>query len=347
LDLNHFIGMARAVAGHQDAAGYAALFSVLRQAVDDGRVVVPLSGVHLAEMAQRITDPRQRADISAVMERLSSFHYLLGRATLARFEIEDGLATSFGEPVPPPVLPLVGFGFGRSFGIAGTFKIVDSGGVDVTDSMRTLLGSSKIDGIILEGERRMLIGPTDTDAVMLAANPQYRPEVFRKGMESRVAWEMDTRDKLNTDAKWRSGRLRDFVTAREVANEWIDLMIDVLGKRLSDGLPGLDFASEQMRHVITAMPQTQVAISVKTFYHHDAQRAWTVNDIYDIDALSAAFAYCDVVFTDKAVRNALAISKDLRGFGTFLPRTVPELTAWLAHPEFRTNANGRSNGPSA
>jgi len=77
------------------------------------------------------------------------------------------------------------------------------------------------------------------------------------------------------------------------------------------------------------MPHTQVAISMKTSYHRNPSHQWTINDIADIDALSVAYAYCEVVFTDKAARSALANSKELRGFGAFLPRTAQQLTDWL------------------
>jgi hypothetical protein len=80
---------------------------------------------------------------------------------------------------------------------------------------------------------------------------------------------------------------------------------------------------------MSAMPHTQVAVSIKTRYHRDPAHRWTTNDISDIDALSVAFAYCDVVFTDKAARAVLLNSKDLRIFKTIMPRTPGELAQWI------------------
>jgi hypothetical protein len=74
------------------------------------------------------------------------------------------------------------------------------------------------------------------------------------------------------------------------------------------------------------------AISLKTRYHRDRQHQWTANDINDIDALAIAVPYCDAVFTDKAARNTLAVSRELRPFGTFLPRKPGELAEWLDNP---------------
>jgi len=45
--------------------------------------------------------------------------------------------------------------------------------------------------------------------------------------------------------------------------------------------------------------------------------------------LSVAYAYCDAIFTDKAVRAALANSTELRPIGTYLPRASVDLSEWL------------------
>lgn len=84
-----------------------------------------------------------------------------------------------------------------------------------------------------------------------------------------------------------------------------------------------------MRTFADSMPSSRVAISLKTRYHRDGRHQWTPNDIHDIDALAIAVPYCNAVFTDKAARNALAASPELRLFGTFLPRKPGELAEWL------------------
>jgi hypothetical protein len=45
--------------------------------------------------------------------------------------------------------------------------------------------------------------------------------------------------------------------------------------------------------------------------------------------MSVAYAYCEAVFPDKAVRAALLSSKELRVLGTFVPRRPEELSEWL------------------
>ena len=98
LDLNHFIGMARAVAADPSTpARYGDLFEATRTAVRDGRVLVPLSDVHLFQMSA-IKDPKQRENVADVMETLSGFQYLLGRVEVAHLEIEAGIEAVLDEP---------------------------------------------------------------------------------------------------------------------------------------------------------------------------------------------------------------------------------------------------------
>lgn len=175
----------------------------------------------------------------------------------------------------------------------------------------------------------MLRGPSDEDLEVLRADPNFQPEVAIEGQKQRVQWELDTERVLNEHPKWRRGRLRDLIGAREIVHEWMDMYTRMRIDRRKAGLPDFDPPDNEMRSFIGSMPHTQVAISVKTRYHKNPLHKWTVNDIVDIDAVSIAYAYCEAVFPDKAVRAALQSSKELRAIGTFVPRRPEELTDWL------------------
>ena len=49
------------------------------------------------------------------------------------------------------------------------------------------------------------------------------------------------------------------------------------------------------------MPSFDVAVTLKTSYHRDANHQWTNNDIHDIHAIAGTLPYCDIVVSDKAV----------------------------------------------
>lgn len=334
LDLNHFINLARARQSLEPVArGYAELWPSLICAVRSGRVVVPLSAQHVWEM-HGISDPRQRRDIAAVMEELSGFQYLLGRMDIGQLEIEAGISRILGEPDPPVPLPLIRPTIGQALGVVGGVKIVDDAGEDVSARMRAEMGAVEYDSFIasatLAFERGLLAGPSDEDAEMLRRDYGYAPEVARAGGESRLAFETDFAMKLTSDDRWRRGRLRDVVSAREFAHEWLGVLNRMNQERVERGQSNFDVSDPEVLGLVAAMPHSQVAISLKTRLHRNAAHRWTTNDIVDIDAMSVAFAYCDAVFTDKAMRNALASCPELRALPTALPAGPEDLMAWLS-----------------
>jgi hypothetical protein len=85
LDLNHWIGLAKANARHRDGARHRAALEALRSARSSGRFSFPLSATHYMEMAP-IADPRQRADIATVMEELSGLATIVSRTIIMRLQ---------------------------------------------------------------------------------------------------------------------------------------------------------------------------------------------------------------------------------------------------------------------
>ena len=188
-------------------------------------------------------------------------------------------------------------------------KIRNSAGGDGSDAVRAQMTDADFDKLMArmnyEMERRMLRGPSDEDLEVLRADPNFQPEVAIEGQKQRVQWELDTERVLKEHPKWRRGRLRDVIGAREIVHEWMDMYTRMRIDRGKAGMPDFDPPDDEMRSFMGSMPHTQVAISVKTWYHKKPLHKWTVNDIVDIDAVSIAYAYCEAVFPDKAVRAAL------------------------------------------
>jgi hypothetical protein len=333
LDLNTIIYIARALGGDtRVSTGYAGLYAAALRAKLEKRAMFPLSGQHLWEIS-KITDPKQRGDLADILETLSDYNYLLGRTSIAKLELEAGMAKVMGEDISAKRLPLIRPTMGQAFGWVGGLKIRNSAGGDGSDAVRAQLTDAEFEDLMAkmnyEFERRILRGPSDEDLKVLRADPEFRPEVAIESQEKRVLWELDTERVLNEDPKWRRGRLRDVVGARELVHEWIDMFTQMRIDRVKSGLSDFDPPDDEMRSFMGSMPHTQVAISVKTRYHKNPLHKWTVNDIIDIDAVSVAYPYCEAVFPDKAVRAALLHSKELRVIGTFVPRRPEELTEWL------------------
>jgi hypothetical protein len=52
-----------------------------------------------------------------------------------------------------------------------------------------------------------------------------------------------------------------------------------------------------------------VSIELKTAWHRNRDKAWTANDMYDIDGMALAVPYCDIVVTEKACHHALTTAR--------------------------------------
>ena len=79
------------------------------------------------------------------------------------------------------------------------------------------------------------------------------------------------------------------------------------------------------RALARSMPGTDVAAVLKTTRHRDATRTWTSNDMFDIDALTVAVPYCDIVGTDNAQAHALTATGLATRMGTTIMRSITEL----------------------
>lgn len=339
LDLNHFIYLARAQSEAGSNAAYRRLWEAALAAATERRALFPLSGEHLFEM-YGIKDPKQRRCLADVMERLSGYMYLLGRIQIGELEVEAGIEAVVAERTVLPPVPLVRPNFAWSHGAPGGLSLTDAQGRDASESVRAQIGPEEFEALMRRAnylaERMMLEGPADEDLERLA-ELGYAPEAARKEREGRLNFEIDLVKKLTAEPRWRKSRLRDLVAAREITHDWLGAVNRVQEHRAKSGRAIFDPSSEQMTQMLAALPQIQVAISIKTAYHRDPNHRWTANDITDIDAIAVAHAYCDAVFTDKAIRSALKASRDLRLIPTFLPRTALELADWLdglpAHPD--------------
>lgn len=343
LDLNHYIQLAkasRAASGHtngdagaiQVLPGYTELLQAARRAKADGRAKFPLSCVHFMEVAHSVPSPRQRGHVADLMEELSDFNYLPGRPTLTQMEIAAGLDKVYNSrPSYAPVRLLQPSAL-WGFGWLGGFKFEDDDGLDVEARFREELGAEAFEanlaGMNHFRERKLLEGPQDEEIAKLRALG-YEPETYKLGMQGRLNFEIETSDILNANLSLRRGRLRDLIFARDVSHEWMTALVLHLTQREGDGFRSDLPSAQDLVSFWAAMPQVQVAISMKSNYHRQPERVWRTNDIADIDALAVAYAYCDALLTDKQARAALADSRDLRSFGAYLPIDSHEMAAWL------------------
>lgn len=251
---------------------------------------------------------------------------LVSRSIVMVAEVRAVIDTVGSTEVSPEIVNLLGFGIGPAFGMWGGLRTRDAKGRDTTDQLSADQRAALKDaGLMLE--RALLTGPPDQDLPPLVEQG-YDPLGAIKVAEQRALQEEDLRLNLDREPRWRRGRLRDVVAAREVWYELSDIVEAALERR---GLAWGDVLDdrESMRRFTEVMPSTYVAIALKTTRHRDATLRWTANDINDIDALSLAVPYCDVVVTEKFAHHVLAVSRVAERTNTIVLRRLPDLLEHL------------------
>jgi hypothetical protein len=331
LDLNHWIGLAKAGTGHPDGERHRDAWEIVRRA----QAVFPLSTSHFMEMAG-IADPRQRHDVAAVMEQLSSFICLMPAMLIMRMEIDAALQRI--DPSLSPYygpIPLLGRGVLQAFGRCGGLRVYSSAG-DVTETAR----QSWPDGpeafeawretAERELDRSVLRGPTDEEAPELGALG-WDPTVARRGAEQRAQQEREQAERFAAEPHWRRGRIRDVVAGRYLLTDAQAALAEVLsahGRRLASIVSDPPSA----RQFIDSMPSADVRISLLVAAHRNPQTRWTPNDFFDIDAMSIAVPYCDIVVTEKHASHVLHAAGLPALTGATVLTTLDELAERLAEP---------------
>lgn len=264
------------------------------------------------------------------MEELTGFASLVDRPTAMRLELDSMLDTVAGEPSVLPRTSLVGRGVFHSFGRTGGVRIMGPRG-DATQEVRLYMGEKSFDDFLAQAEldlnRSVLRGPDDNEVQDMRALG-WKPEATIQVAEKRAAHERELTAKLAADNSWRRGRLRDVVSARELCIEFEDMLPGALTQRRIT-LPALISDQHAGRRFVRAMPSTNVSIELKTAWHRNPDKPWTANDIYDIDAMSLAVPYCDIVVTEKACHHVLNVARLGEEMHTALLRDLEHLPSTL------------------
>ena len=301
LDLNHWYALGAADAGRPDQSSDLELLEQLRSLRAAEAIILPLSAIHYSELRE---NPRGRltAEAAEVMEELSDFWTLAPMSVVLAEEIDTQLQARFDRPAEVRTTAKIGRGFGFAHGEAGSLRI--EGSDAAMEALRQRLGE--------DGIRRLEASVNATfERVALRAGrriPGFNPYEDRDRAEERLARVLRVVDNLRNDRDLYR-KLDDVVAAGEIVAEIFEEVRDALVRADDDSYAiATEFteSKEQMSEMLLAMPSRRVSVTVRHRYHRDQNHNWTVNDLRDIDALSIAVPYCDVVVTDNAVRTAIS-----------------------------------------
>lgn len=310
LDLNHWIYLAQARAGVPSGRRFGDTLETCRTLRRQGAATFVLSGSHYMELL-KIRDPSQRRAIADVMEELTGFSALMNRSDLMQLELEAAL-NQFVVAIPPlPARSLVGFGVGHAFGATEDVRYEGPPG-EVGDRVRQRMGPERyaafLKGANLMLERSVLRGPSD-DEVPLLEQYGWNPDAATRVAHDRANEEAAQSRRFDEDnGRWRRGRTRDAVAARELIIEFQNTLNPALSIRHLT-MHRVGPSPEAAMAFVRSMPSTEVSIALKTAWHRNSDKRWSANDIHDIDAMALSVPYCDVVVTEKACHHVLTAAR--------------------------------------
>ena len=307
LDLNHWIELSKAHSGHQDGEKHRSILDACLKAVGDGSAVFPLSEYIYLEILKN-TNSRQRRILREVIEQVCEYKVVTSLVVVTTHEIVAVLDRILGpNPAPVNKTNYLDWGVDRAFGKVGDVRIVSTSGADATEQIRRThpAGSEAFDEILLDAQielnRKVIEGPTTQEEPAFRQDG-WRPEDAVQVFERQALDELAQVRRFDSYPKWRRGRIRDAIAARQLAFDVGDILVKCLAS-WGPGATNQFFVTnpDEFRPIVNAMPSFDVSVTLKSSLHRDANHEWTNNDIFDIKALSLTIPYCDVVVTDNAM----------------------------------------------
>jgi hypothetical protein len=264
LDLNKWIELAQAEAGHVDGKKYEPALRAAEKLASTGEAIFPLSDAHFMEAA-KISDNDRRRKLAKLMVRLSGGWFLASASNLLMPELRRAVALQFEKPLTDEAIVPIS----RSLKVAlkDPDKLTASDLSKKTPSvmLEELLATARVDRNFLSRWERF--------AAEHEAGRELRWGVSRE-IRKRVYCAMLTKGILN--------RLE--AVTRESGLDMNDL----------DSLP-----PQRWVELLERVPFFDVEINLHVERNEHRDRKIAPNDEIDLGFLSRAVPYCHVVVTEK------------------------------------------------
>ena len=336
LDLNHWIGLAKALSGHRDGTKHRPVLDACISAVADGKAFFPLSVNIYAEIS-KIANHRQRRDLRKVIELVCRHMVVTPLTVVIAHEVEALLDKVLGpRPLPLNSTSYLDWGVERAFGKVGGLRIESPDGYDITEQLRRAFprGPAAFDRVLLDAQlelnRRAIEGPTLQEERGLRDLGWDREATVRV-YEQKAFDELAQVRRFDSHPNWRVGRTRDAITAREAIIEIGDIFNEGFEHRggISAAEKFFSVERDELSARYDSMPSFNVSVTLKTSLHRDPNHKWTNNDFYDIGALALTIPYCDVVLTDRSMLSHVARHNLSQRYGTAVLSRLDDLLAYL------------------
>lgn len=316
LDQAKWIDLAKYRAGHPDGKKFETVFKTMPELVDRGRVSFVLSCAHYFE-TQRRAKLESRYNLAWTMAELSRFHTIAPPHAIVPAEIHEVLV---GDPLSDQ-LNLFGVGFNHAFKTNVSFGRVDPDLLEALPPLQRTEFNEAFDWLVEFGA---------------LAVPPISSEIENRTFEA--ALKIRDGDQMFADTqamqaahvasnKLRGPRLSDWATASEIADFLPALM--AVCKRNAIDLDEVLTGKERIHRFLESLPSRWVSRELRRVRLRNPEQPWHPHDLNDVNALSIAVPYCDIVVTER--QWAAHINKEglAEKYGTTVLHDLTKLTDHL------------------
>lgn len=262
------------------------------------------------------------------MASLSGFRTIAPMSVLRRAEIEQALYKRFGKP-EAPIQPQP-FGLGIFYAARGKNQMAKIEGDDaIMQALAVAMGGiEKVKELeaklTMKAEFEMLRGPHDSMVQELRDSYGYAPEEAEKIARQRAVNEEELAQRLIADPSLKK-KFDNIVTARYIIRE--------IGTALQPALTNAGMTiddlfargADDVTQFVHAIPTADVFVTFTKANLKNLHRGWKKNDIHDMDALTVAISYCDIVVTEKHAHAQMTRAGMGQKYSTKLFRNIEDL----------------------
>jgi hypothetical protein len=311
LDQNKLIDLLKASVGKTECPEIRSLHHTLLFAARTGRVVCPLTNIHIIETS-RLGNRDKRLQLANLLADLSQGWFLADRSTRLQVEFDHAVAGLYGlqSQGPSTAWPLVrgivrGFGdfpyLAAKTGTSVSLMQIVTELVDPREQIRSFLAFEK-------------------EAVRRRAT-----EHFSQGVSGLVA-------ELEQQRSALAGESADLQSRVYAAQLFLQHQ-DYLGRALARCGKSFDdlrtLPPELIAGIVDNVPTLQIERSLAVQLNRQRQRRLQMNDGNDLAALCAAIPYCRFVVSENLWADLVRRTRLAERYGTIFLSDLSELSARL------------------
>ncbi len=297
LDTNHWISLSKARIGHGDGLKFRDCYEFLCAQTAAGGTRTALSTASYMETGRATI--RQRAHLADVMSEITRFVTIQRQSRLLECQLMRALHNRLGRPMFPQEVEPFGAGAGFAFKgnpISHSFPPAEQAAKPMTELIG---GTEACDDLLFRFHQLVeylcLRGPRPEDIALMAGYDLAPVEAVEA---EQVQRETDLEAMLANDPTMKL-RLDEIVAARELYWELGPDLPRLLSKAGLTSSSLFGRGKEWVTDLIESLPSIAIQKALKVRAFKNASRPWSANDQRDIDHMSVAVPYCDIVVTER------------------------------------------------